>query len=102
VKTYKREREKRVKDKLKYEYFSRVSYYFSFPVDNNSKGLFKFCVLAHRPTMLYSAVYNTGGLLHGAESYFNEYQSAGDKICQRVQRSLNSTRDLVESISHRF
>jgi len=67
VETRKREREKRVKDKFKY--FSRVGYdFFSFPTDNNPKGLFKFCVLAHRPTMIDSAAYSTGGLLHGADS----------------------------------
>jgi len=32
------------------------------------KAFFKFCVLAHRPTMMYSAAYSTGGLLQGAES----------------------------------
>ena len=82
VKTCKREREKRVKDRFKY--FSRVSYDFLF---NNPKGSFNFCVLAHRPTMMSSVAYDTGGLLHGAESYFNEYRSAGDKIYQPVLRN---------------
>jgi hypothetical protein len=45
MKICKREREKGVKDKFKYS--SQVNHDFSFPLDNNSKGLFKFCVLAH-------------------------------------------------------
>ena len=66
METRKREQEKIVG--VKFKYFSRVGYDFSFPIDNNPKVLFKFCVLAHRPTMMYIAPYSTGGLLHGTES----------------------------------